>query len=108
MSVFFEMSILIACLLTVLIEVPFLALFGYRDRYAVTVTVCANVVTNLTLNLSLHLFLPPTWAVVLLAESLVVAVETLIYSAAFRPSARLFLLTLCANLLSFGLGLLIF
>ncbi len=102
------MSIFIACLLTVLIEVPFLALFGYRDRYAVTVTVCANIVTNLTLNLCLHLFLPRTWPVVLTAEGTVAAAETLIYFAAFRPSARLFLLTLCANLLSFGLGLIIF
>ncbi len=102
------MSLFFACLLTVLIEVPFLAVFGYRDRYAVTVTVCANIVTNLTLNLCMRLFLPHTWSVVLFAEGIVAAAETLIYFAAFRPAVRLFLLTLCANLLSFGLGLLIF
>ena len=102
------MRIFLACLLTVLIEVPFLALCGYRDRYSVTVTVCANIITNLTLNLCLRLFLPSSWGVVFAAESVVVAAETLIYFAAFKPSVVLFLLTCTANLLSFGLGLLIF
>ena len=102
------MTLFLACFLTVLIEVPYLALFGYRDRYALTVTVCANVVTNLVLNLVLLLFLPPVLETVLLLELAVVAAEFLIYSAAFAPSFRLFLLTLSANVLSFGLGLILF
>ena len=45
------MMIFLACALTVLIETPFLALFGYRKRDEVVIIVCANVVTNLLLNL---------------------------------------------------------
>ena len=39
--------IFLACLLTVLIEGSFFALFGHRDRFSMTVIVCANVITNL-------------------------------------------------------------
>ena len=39
--------IFLACLLTVVVETAFFAAFGYRDRYALTVIVCANIVTNL-------------------------------------------------------------
>ena len=39
--------IFLACLLTVLIEGSFFALFGRRDRFSMTVIVCANVITNL-------------------------------------------------------------
>ena len=102
------MRIFAACLCTVLIEAPFLALFGFRDRYALTVTVCANIVTNLVLNLTL--FFLGSWVLetVLLLEAAVVAAEFLIYSLAFAPSVRLFFLTLAANVLSFTLGLFLF
>ena len=61
------MSLFFACGLTVLIEVPFLFLFGYRGRNAVTVTVCANVITNLPLNLAFLWFLPRTAPVIFAA-----------------------------------------
>ena len=102
------MTLFAACALTVLIEVPFLALFGFRSRYALTVTVCTNIVTNLTLNLCLRLFPPASLTAVLLAEAAVVAAEYGIYRTAFGRSWDLLLLTASANLLSFGLGLLIF
>ena len=102
------MTLFAACALTVLIEVPFLALFGFRSRYALTVTVCTNIVTNLTLNLSLRLFPPASLTAVLLAEAAVVAAEYGIYRTAFGRSWDLLLLTASANLLSFGVGLLIF
>ena len=41
--------IFLACLLTVAVETAFLAAFGYRDRLALIVIVCANVITNLLL-----------------------------------------------------------
>ena len=99
--------IFLACLLTVLIEGAFFALLGYRDRFCLTVIVCANVITNLLLNLAFRIGLPyrPVW--IALGELSVVAAEYAIYAKAFGPSKRLLLLTLAANCLSFGLGLLL-
>ncbi len=101
------MRIFLACALTVLIETPFLALFGYRKRDEVIIVVCANVVTNLLLNLLLwrvpSLYGPAVYAL----EALVVAVEYGVYRLAFGPRRGLFWLTLAANALSYGLGLLI-
>ena len=102
------MSLFLACALTVLIEVPFLALFGFRGREEIAVTVCANIVTNLVLNLCWALVLPHRTAVVLLAESLVVLAEYVIYALAFGKSGRLFFLTCAANALSFGIGVILF
>lgn len=102
------MMIFAACLLTVLIETPFLALFGYRKRDDLIIIVCANVITNLLLNLSLMLFWGDIGAGIYLLEALVVAAEFAVYSAAYVPSLRLFVLTLAANALSYSFGLLIF
>ena len=101
--------IFLACLLTVLIEAPFLAICGYRKRYDLGVIVCANVITNLLLNLTIALVFrgyPGGWIYPM--EASVVAVEFMIYSSAFGRSWKLFLLTLAANCLSYGIGLLIF
>ena len=100
--------IFVACLLTVLIETLFLALFGYRKRDDLIIIICSNVITNLLLNLSLMLFCTDIGAGIYLLETLVVAAEFAIYSLAFRPSAALFFLTAAANILSYGLGTLIF
>ena len=43
-----------------------------------------------------------------LLEALVVAAEYAVYAAAFRPGWKLFFLTLAANCISYGLGLLVF
>ena len=101
--------ILLACLLTVVIEGAFLAAVGYRDRFSLTIVVCANVVTNLLLNLLLWL-VPGLGApvCVLLLEACVVASEFAVYAYAFGASWKLFLLTLAANCLSYGAGLLVF
>ena len=101
--------IFLACLLTVLIETPFLALCGYRKRFDLAVIVCTNVVTNLLLNLLIALVFrghPGGWIYPM--EGAVVAAEFMIYSSAFGRSMKLFLLTLAANCLSYGIGLLIF
>ncbi|MBQ6116257.1 MAG: hypothetical protein IJL08_02910 [Oscillospiraceae bacterium] len=101
------MRIFLACALTVLIETPFLALCGFRKRDEVIVIVCANVVTNLLLNLLLWrvpgLYGPAVYGL----ECAVVAVEYGIYRLAFGPRRGLLLLTLAANALSYGLGLLL-
>lgn len=101
--------IFLACLLTVVIETAFLASFGYRDRRALTVIACANVITNLLLNLTIWLAFrgDPGFRIYPL-EALVVAAEYVIYAVAFGKGWKLFFLTLAANLLSYGLGLLVF
>lgn len=101
------MSLFLACALTILIEVPFLALFGYRRRDEVAVTVLANIVTNLPLNLLFLFVLPYRVSVILAAEAAVVAAECVIYALAFGASRKLFFLTFAANALSFGIGLLL-
>lgn len=100
--------IFLACLLTVVIETAFFAAFGYRDRYALTVVVCANIVTNLLLNLLIWLLGGSVGAWIYAMEAAVVAAEYAVYAVAFRPGWKLFLLTLAANCISYGLGLLIF
>ena len=100
---------LLACLLTVLIEVPFLALFGFHSRNDLIVTVCTNVITNLLLNLCIQLAFsgqPGAW--IYLLEGIVVASEYAIYASAYGRSLRLALLTLTANCISYGIGCLIF
>ena len=98
------MSLLLACVLTVLIETGFFALCGYRKGWQIGVIVCANVVTNLALNLLLLFVLPYTVPIVLALELAVLAAEYAIYALAFGRSGRLLLLTMLANLLSFAVG----
>ena len=103
------MMLFLACVLTVLLEVPFLALFGYRSREDITITVCTNTVTNLLLNVCIQLVFsgrPGAW--IWLLEGLVILSEYAVYALAFGRSARLALLTLAANGLSYGIGCLIF
>ena len=103
-----KMSIGMACFLTVLIETMFLALFGYRRKSAIAIIVCTNVITNLVMNTSVAL-LCPQWTIGILdiAEALVVGMEYAIYVVPFGNGWRLFLLTLAANALSCGVGLVI-
>lgn len=101
------MSLLIACLLTVGIELAFFLCFGYRDRNAISIIILVNVITNLLLNLTLAL-IGKTWISALLLESLVVVTEYVVYAMAFGRGRKLFFLTLGANVLSCGIGLLLF
>lgn len=102
------MSIALACLLTVMIETPFLALCGYRGKSAIAIIICTNVITNLSLNVLLTLLCPQwTIGILALAEALVVAVEYTIYSVPFGRGKKLLLLTLAANVLSCGTGLIL-
>lgn len=102
------MSIAVACLLTLMIETPFLAACGYRGKSAIAIIICTNVITNLVMNVLLTLLCPQwTIGVLVLAETLVVVAEYLIYSVPFGRGRKLFLLTLAANALSCGLGLIL-
>ncbi len=98
-----------ACLLTVLLEAGLFYLRGFRERDDMVIVACANVVTNLSLNLLIVLLFPRGpggWLVLL--EAIVIIAEYLIYAKAYGAAKRLFLLTLGANLLSYGVGTLLF
>ena len=102
------MRYLAACVLTVLIETPLFFAAGWRRHDDLTIIVCANAVTNLAANLCIAYLFPPRWNVIMTVESVIVAAEYTVYALAFGRSKRLFLLTLLANCLSFGAGLLLF
>lgn len=101
-------TLLLACALTVLIETPVLALWGLRRWNELAVVASANAVTNLLLNLFLFGF--PAWAAlpaVLLPEAAVTVAEYGLFRLAFGQARGLLPVTLAANALSFGLGLLL-
>ena len=96
------------CLLTVLIETPLMAVFGWRLRKELLRVAVVNAISNLGLNLILAFCIndPGFW--LLAMEAAVVLLEYLAYSRAFGRSARLFFATLSANCISFGFGAFIF
>jgi len=103
------MTLFFACALTVVIETAFLALCGYRSTAFLALCVCVNIVTNILLNLSLY---PLSTVVnityfIYVLEAAAVAAEYFVYTLIEGRSRRLFLLTLAANALSYGTGLLI-
>ena len=102
------MRFFLACIITVAVETAFFWLAGCRRRLDLEIVALANVVTNLTLNLLLGLapaLYPFPW--ILLLEAVVVAAEYLIYRHSFGGSLKLFLLTLAANVITYGIGLII-
>ncbi|MEG2008382.1 MAG: hypothetical protein RR055_06110 [Oscillospiraceae bacterium] len=104
------MNLYIACILTVFLETAFLALCGLRNRAFLAVCVCANTATNLSLNLLLGAMAGTVNITyfVYLSEAAVIAAEYIVYALVEGRSKRLFLLTLAANALSYGAGLIIY
>lgn len=95
-----------AALLTILIETGFFALCGHRRKVFLLYCALVNLFTNLTLNLLLtfvywHWGPGPAHWLVLPMEACVVAAEYAFFRQALPPGPRLFLLTFCANLLSY-------
>ena len=98
-----------ACILTVIIEVCWFRVFGYKKTLDLGIIVLSNVVTNVALNTFLDLVpdaFDVPWLIIL--ELLAVAVEYLIYRKAFGPSRKLLILTFFANVLSFLVGALVY
>ena len=104
------MILFLFALLTVLFETPWFALWGYRKRDELLLVVCVNVASNLILNLLLVTVFRgrDIGALIYVFEAAVVAVEYIVYAIPFGHSWKLFAVTLTANCLSYGLGLLIF
>lgn len=104
------MYLLVACLLTVLIETVFLTLVGLREKEQTPIIILVNIVSNVFLNLLLAIipfnrndefmvFLP-----IVVLEATVVFSEYFVYRAAFGDLNRLFVKTFLANLISIVLG----
>lgn len=104
------MILFICAALTVIIETPWMYLWGIRKRDEILLIICVNVASNLILNLVLSLCFAgrEPGALIYLFEALVVASEFVVYSLALSPSWKLFFITLGANCISYGLGLIIF
>ncbi len=104
------MILFVCAALTVIIETPWMYLWGIRKRDEILLVVCVNIASNLLLNLVLSLCFVgrDVGAYIYLFESLVLALEYAVYALAFSPSWKLFFITLGANCLSYCLGLIIF
>ncbi len=86
---------------TLFVELVFALACGRRGA-ALLLTAAANLVTNPAVVLAVRMGGAPMWVM----EALAVLAEALVYRRSGR-FPRPFLFSLCANALSFGLGLLI-
>ena len=92
--------------LTLLLELPVAYYWGLRSRHDLTVAVLVNVLTNPAVVL-LNGLLPatPWWAVQLPLEAATITVEGFCYRHCGENICRPYLLSLCANCISYGAGL---
>ncbi|MBQ8263634.1 MAG: hypothetical protein IJY96_02525 [Oscillospiraceae bacterium] len=104
------MILFVCALLTVVIETPWMHLWGLRKRDEILLVICVNIATNLLLNLGLSLGFGSggPGALIYLFEAIVVAVEYAVYALALGGGWKLFAAALTANCLSYGIGLLVF
>jgi len=86
--------------LTLLLELPLAVLWGVRRRRDIQLAVLVNVLTNPAVVL-LHALGCPA----LPLEAAAIAVEGVCYRACGEDIRRPYLLALCANVFSYGLGL---
>ena len=92
--------------LTLLLEVPVAYCWGLRSRHDLTVAVLVNVLTNpAVVLLNGLLSAAPWWAVQLPLEAAAIAVEGFCYRHCGEDVRRPYLLSLCANCISYGTGL---
>ena len=92
--------------LTLLLELPVAYYWGLRSRHDLTVAVLVNVLTNpAVVLLNGLLSATPWWAVQLPVEAAAIAVEGFCYRHCGENIRRPYLLSLCANCISYGAGL---
>lgn len=92
--------------LTLLLELPVAYCWGLRSRHDLTVAVLVNVLTNpAVVLLNGLLSATPWWAVQLPLEAAAIAVEGFCYRHCGENIRRPYLLSLCANCISYGAGL---
>lgn len=111
-------SFICRVVITIGLETGMALLFGLRKRKQLLVVLVTNVVTQILLNIFLSVmaysFLTPLLiAFYAMLEVLVVVIEAIVYSVAFRiqkekvPVWKSILYAVCANIVSFGVGLLL-
>lgn len=86
--------------LTLLLELPVAYAWGLRSRHNLTVAVLVNVLTNPAVVLLHALGIP-----ILPLEAAAIAVEGFCYRHCGEDVRRPYLLSLCANCISYGTGL---
>lgn len=92
--------------LTLLLELPVAYYWGLRSRHDLTVAVLVNVLTNpAVVLLNGLLSATPWWAVQLPLEAAAIAVEGFCYRHCGENIRRPYLISLCANCISYGAGL---
>ena len=92
--------------LTLLLELPVAYYWGLRSHHDLTVAVLVNVLTNpAVVLLNGLLSATPWWAVQLPLEAAAIAVEGFCYCHCGEDVRRPYLLSLCANCISYGAGL---
>jgi hypothetical protein len=99
-------NILLAAVLTIIIETAFLFAVGYRNRLFVLACVLINFVTNIILNCTL-LIIPVFLSRILvyLFEVVIVIIEWGVLSFFTQNKRKLLVCVLLSNLLSFSIGI---
>lgn len=106
MAIEFAVILLLALVLTILIELGVLLLLGERQKRILWLSVVVNVLTNVPLNLSLF-YLEADDMTVIVGELVVVVVEALWYYAALRKWKKAIVYSVLCNAISFLSGLLL-
>ena len=99
-------TLLLALVLTILIELVVLLLLCEKSRLVLGSSVVINVLTNVPLNLFVT-YVDSSVVAIVLGELLVVAIETLWYYLFLRNLSRAFIYSFLCNAISFLIGLLI-
>jgi hypothetical protein len=99
-------EILIPLIATVLIELGVLRLLGEKSRRVLWSSVVVNILTNVPLNVWAHWVSGPGWGDILIAEAVVIVVETLWYYYFVRSLKQAFVYAFLCNAISFLAGLL--
>ena len=106
MAIEFAAILLIALVLTILIELGVLLLMGERQRRILWASAVINVLTNVPLNCFLFYFTADDMTVIV-GEILVVVAEALWYYAFLRKWKRALIYSVLCNAISFLAGLLL-
>ena len=97
----------LACIVTTIIETALFSVLGYgKKQNFLLLCIAVNIATNLSINLILEEY--ETICLVFFMEIVVVLVEYVVYALAIGNSRKLLLYTVCSNIASFIVGIVMF